>query len=166
MAEYLIQDTTLNAIANAINSKTGGSSAMTPAEMVTEIGNIPTSSGDVWELHEITGIVTTSSTDPYTLLNTYISKCSQWCYFPTSASPRVGSVARGMSFSEDSNNYYPINLLGDTGSTAGNTAITNNVYVPGQFYVNDQSVSSIRSRGNVNSIPAGTYTLKFYGVAK
>lgn len=45
MAEYLIQDTTLDAIANAINAKTGGSSAMTPAEMVTEIGNIPSGGG-------------------------------------------------------------------------------------------------------------------------
>ena len=41
MAEYLIQDTTLDAIADAINAKTGGSSAMTPAQMVTEIAAIP-----------------------------------------------------------------------------------------------------------------------------
>lgn len=40
MAEYKIQDTTLDAIADAINVKTGGSSAMTPAEMVTAIGSI------------------------------------------------------------------------------------------------------------------------------
>lgn len=40
MAEYRIQGTTLDAIADAINAKTGGSSAMTPAEMVTEIGSI------------------------------------------------------------------------------------------------------------------------------
>ena len=40
MAEYLIQDTTLDAIADAINAKTGGSSAMTPAEMAAAIGNI------------------------------------------------------------------------------------------------------------------------------
>lgn len=40
MAEYLIQDTTLDAIADAINAKTGGSSAMTPAQMVTAIGTI------------------------------------------------------------------------------------------------------------------------------
>ena len=42
MAEYLIQDTTLGDIADAIRAKTGGSSAMTPAEMVTEIGTIQT----------------------------------------------------------------------------------------------------------------------------
>ena len=41
MDEYLIQGTTLDAIADAINAKTGGSSAMTPAQMVTAIGNIP-----------------------------------------------------------------------------------------------------------------------------
>lgn len=45
MAEYLIQDTTLDAIANAINAKTGGSSAMTPAEMVMEIAAIPSGGG-------------------------------------------------------------------------------------------------------------------------
>lgn len=46
MADYLIQDTTLDAIADAINAKTGGSSAMTPAQMVTEIGNIETGGGN------------------------------------------------------------------------------------------------------------------------
>lgn len=42
MAEYIIQGSTLDAIADAINAKTGGSSAMTPADMVTEIADIPT----------------------------------------------------------------------------------------------------------------------------
>lgn len=45
MAEYLIQDTSLDAIADAINAKTGGSSAMTPAQMVLEIQSIPTGGG-------------------------------------------------------------------------------------------------------------------------
>ena len=40
MAEYLIQSETLDDIADAINAKTGGSSAMTPAQMVTAIGTI------------------------------------------------------------------------------------------------------------------------------
>lgn len=44
MADYLIQESTLDAIADAINAKTGGSSAMTPAQMVTAIGSI--SGGD------------------------------------------------------------------------------------------------------------------------
>lgn len=49
MTEYLIQDTTLDAIADAINAKTGGSSAMTPAEMVTEIAAIPSGGGRTGE---------------------------------------------------------------------------------------------------------------------
>ena len=40
MSEYLIQSETLDDIADAINAKTGGSSAITPAEMVTAIGSI------------------------------------------------------------------------------------------------------------------------------
>jgi len=45
MSEFLIQSETLDEIADAINAKTGGSSAMTPAEMVTEIGSIQTGGG-------------------------------------------------------------------------------------------------------------------------
>lgn len=41
MAEYLIQSETLDDIADAINAKTGGSSAMTPAEMAAAIAAIP-----------------------------------------------------------------------------------------------------------------------------
>ena len=40
MAEYIIQDSTLTGIADAIRAKTGGSAAMTPAQMATEIGSI------------------------------------------------------------------------------------------------------------------------------
>ena len=50
MSNYLIQDTTLDAIADAINAKTGGSSAMTPAQMVTAIGSISGGGGMSWEL--------------------------------------------------------------------------------------------------------------------
>lgn len=47
MAEYLIQDATLDDIADAINAKTGGSSAMTPAQMVTAIGTISGGGGSL-----------------------------------------------------------------------------------------------------------------------
>jgi len=50
MAEYLIQSETLDDIADAINAKTGGSSAMTPAEMVTAIGSISGGEGAKWKL--------------------------------------------------------------------------------------------------------------------
>lgn len=42
MAEYIIQSETLDDIADAINAKTGGTTSMTPAQMVTEIGSIET----------------------------------------------------------------------------------------------------------------------------
>ena len=42
MAEYLIQSETLDDIADAINAKTGGTSAMTPAQMADAIDAIPT----------------------------------------------------------------------------------------------------------------------------
>lgn len=42
MAEYLIQDTTLTGIADAIREKTGSTGALTPSRMVTEIANIET----------------------------------------------------------------------------------------------------------------------------
>lgn len=47
MAEYLIQGETLDEIADAINAKTGGSAAMTPAEMVTAIGSISGGGGSL-----------------------------------------------------------------------------------------------------------------------
>ena len=45
MSEYLIQDTTLTAIADAIREKTGGTDQMTPEQMATEISNIQASGG-------------------------------------------------------------------------------------------------------------------------
>lgn len=62
MAEYLIQDTTLDAIADAINAKTGGSSAMTPAQMVTAIGSISGGGG----IQSASGEITLASTDSNT----------------------------------------------------------------------------------------------------
>lgn len=44
--DYIISGSTLDDIANAINAKTGGSTAMTPAQMVTAIGNIPSGGGE------------------------------------------------------------------------------------------------------------------------
>ena len=47
MAEYLIQDTSLDAIADAIHDKSGASVPMTPAQMVTAITSIPSGASDV-----------------------------------------------------------------------------------------------------------------------
>ena len=45
MAEYLIQDTTLTAIADAIRSKTGKTDAIPVPDMPTEIASITAESG-------------------------------------------------------------------------------------------------------------------------
>jgi len=77
MAEYLIQDTTLDAIADAINAKTGGSSAMTPAEMATNIAAIPTGGGSTNKEYDLLqyvqgGIMTgTYRNDEVTSLRSY-----------------------------------------------------------------------------------------------
>ena len=44
MAEYLIQDTTLTAIGDAIRTKTGKTEAITPENMPTEIDGIKSGS--------------------------------------------------------------------------------------------------------------------------
>lgn len=41
MSTYFVQGSTMDAIAEAINHKAGTQAAMTPAQMVTAIGNIP-----------------------------------------------------------------------------------------------------------------------------
>lgn len=41
MSTYFVQGSTMDAIAEAINQKAGTQAAMTPAQMVTAIGNIP-----------------------------------------------------------------------------------------------------------------------------
>lgn len=46
MAKVLISDTYLSDIADSIRAKTGGVNTMTPAQMASEIDNIPTGGGD------------------------------------------------------------------------------------------------------------------------
>lgn len=45
MADYLIKDTTLKSIADAIRSKTGSQSSMKPSQMVDAIQSIQTGGG-------------------------------------------------------------------------------------------------------------------------
>lgn len=77
MADYLIQDTTLDAIANAINAKTGGSSAMTPAQMVTAIGSISGGGGASWVHQQYTlaedWTTTAAGGNTQNFYNTYLS---------------------------------------------------------------------------------------------
>lgn len=111
-----------------------------------------------YELHEIEFEIT-GGTAFSTILNTYIQESIDWCYFPIDGNTNLYTVARGLKWPTN-------NLLGDTGSTAGNTAITADVPQPFQYYVNDQTYSAVRLRANVNNPPDGRYKLKFYGILK
>ena len=62
MSEYLIQDTTLTAIADAIREKTGGTDQMTPDQMATEISNIQASGGG--DDSSLKGIIERTVTNP------------------------------------------------------------------------------------------------------
>lgn len=120
----------------------------------------PSGGGKVYELHTIENIVLASATQPGTFLHRYIDECAEWCYFPTEETTSVYTIARGYCFSQRSNTYTSVNYLGST-----TNAITSSVPQPAQYQVNDSTYNSTRQRGNVNVIPSGTYTLKFYGVA-
>ena len=111
-----------------------------------------------YKLHEVEFEIS-SATTYSTILNTYIQECIDWCYFPTDGNTALSTVARGTKWPLD-------DRLGDTGNAAGNTAIASNVPQTMQYTVNDQTYSATRSRGNVNNLPAGSYKLKFYGIAK
>lgn len=60
MAEYVIQDSTLASIGDAIRGKTGGSSTMTPAQMVTAIESISGGGSDISPFKVVKGTITPS----------------------------------------------------------------------------------------------------------
>lgn len=53
MAWYRIAENVLNAIANAINAKTGRTAPMTPVDMVSEIQSIQTGGGDPYQFFSV-----------------------------------------------------------------------------------------------------------------
>ena len=160
MAEYLIQDTTLDAIADAINAKTGGSSAMTPAQMVTAIGTISGGGGEAYELHSVQ-ITLPSNTAMLSILNTYVKECSSWRIYPTDAeNTELNTIAQGMAFKQGYGTLAPEIMPSVT--TATGVTVGSNI---SQYYANDQTYNAIRLRLTVSNKPAGSYQLDFYGVA-
>ena len=160
MVTKTIQDATLTGIADAIRAKTGASAAMTPAQMAQEIENIQTGGGAQYSLHTVSFSLA-SSTAPALLLSQFIDECAYWRYYPTSEeNTNTGTIAVGMALKTSGASTV------STQWAAKTTATGVNLMSPYLFYVNDQTYSAIRLRGNVNSIPAGEYELEFYGIAK
>lgn len=76
MSEYLIQDTTLTAIADAIREKTGGIDQMTPEQMALEISAITTGGGGDSSSED--GFISRSATS-YT--NTRVTSVGAYCAY-------------------------------------------------------------------------------------
>lgn len=76
MSAYLIQDTTLTAIADAIRSKTGGSSPLTPDQMALAISDITTGSGGDSSSED--GFISRAATS-YT--NTRVTSVGTYCAY-------------------------------------------------------------------------------------
>ena len=130
MAEYLIQSETLDDIADAINAKTGGSSAMTPAEMVTAIGNIPSGGGGI-EL-----LVDDTTTEDVAIINVTIpsdkqnmkaylvglygtTSASDWIYPHLNAS---ASSTTGSAYLTKASSYNLVAVFGKVGGGTGGYA--------------------------------------------
>jgi len=77
MAEYLIQGETLDNIANAINARTGGSAAMTPAEMADAIAAIQTGGGSEIETTDYVLTEDWSTNDLGNTQNFYNTFCNK-----------------------------------------------------------------------------------------
>lgn len=161
MAEYLIQSETLDDIVDAINAKTGGSSAMTPAQMVAAIGTISGGGGSAHPLSDFAWhtVQFTLATDTATatVLNTYIGKYMEFFLYPAdSDNTNLNTIAVGGNVPLElvNNNNYPV---------VTPTGVTLNPMQPTQYYVNDQTYNAVRARGNLLAKPAGNYILTWYG---
>lgn len=111
-----------------------------------------------YEVHEIVFTIT-AKTDYPEILNKYIRECADFCYFPVDGNTNLNTVCHGTI-------WPPNTKIEPTGSSAGNTAFPNGVRMPREYNVNDQTYNVVRERGNIKELPAGTYKLKFYGIAK
>ena len=133
MADYLIQDTTLDAIANAINAKTGGSSAMTPAQMVTAIGSISGGGGSSWVHQQYTlaedWTTTAAGGNTQNFYNTYLSGT-------------VGKV---------------VIVLITNNSVTGNSKATSAVGINDTAYIPNSSKALFFSRSNPTNVLSATF---------
>ncbi len=114
MAEHLIRSETLDAIADAINAKTGGTDAMTPAEMVDLIESIKTGGLPEYVSKLITGeIILAENTTELTLTHNYGTQASfmfLWSNitFAEREFNRGATTNRGLSTGLPSNSKRPL----------------------------------------------------------
>lgn len=126
MAEYIIQDSTLTAIADAIREKTGGTAVLTPAEMATMITGIETGGG----------------------LPDGVSAIASGTFTPTSTITTSYSVEHGLGTTPD----FFIVVASDT-IPYGN-AFMHESFVRFSFSYNNKTYSGVRSYSSANSTAA------------
>ena len=91
--KYLINSSTLTGIASAIRSKTGSSSAFTPAQMVSEIESIPTGGSAVYPNQYESSTITEYTGNESYILDFAFRNCSQLTTVSFSNCEYVGTSA-------------------------------------------------------------------------
>lgn len=119
MSTYLIQDSTLTGIANAIRAKTGGSAAMTPAQMATEIGSISGGSSITVEPLTVTqnGTTTAPSGKAYSPVTVNV---------PQPSGRKVINISQNGTTYENIADYSSVKINVSVEAPQGTTTITSN----------------------------------------
>lgn len=147
MSTYLIQDSTLTGIANAIRAKTGGSAAMTPAQMATEIGSISGGSSITVEPLTVTqnGTTTAPSGKAYSPVTVNVPNSYSSSDFGKVVAHKDGvyQLTEQTSYGEATNNGKIY--------TTYNNSVTVNVQ-PKQVYVNGAMLSNPFSELDFDSL--------------
>lgn len=159
MADYLIQDSTLSGIADAIRAKTGKSAAMTPVQMPSEIDSIQTGGGGktLTKLGEYVitapvSYVAITATDAmkscdwlYIKYNNVVLSASDWIYPYINGLPGSGSQTMGY---DGGTTYQFTRILTALPTFSGTTKM---------FFFNTESVQKPRYASELNQINFRVY---------
>lgn len=133
MNEYLIQDSTLTDIADAIREKTGDSALMTPAEMVEAIAGIETGGG---------GATSFTFNPARTVSNNNAPACLQSIL--DAVQPVIGDVPFYMAWIDgDKPNNYATTLL----------------YIPVGWKCGGNALTAVYAYGTRNGLPTITFNI-------
>ena len=166
MSEYLIQDTTLSAIADAIRAKTGTAEQLTPEQMIAAITNIQSGGGgDDSNYKEFVERTTANPTLPSDL-----TKIVDYAFYEFH-SLALTSLPAGVT-SIGTYAFYNCKNLALTSLPAGITSIGNNTFDSCSTLALTSLPEGITSIGNrafyycyklaLTSLPAGLQIIKDY----
>lgn len=149
----IINDTTLQAIADAIRAKTGSASSMTPLEMPTEIASIPTGGGAEAEIaFEINTKVATTAGESYSHTaqksgKLYLAIASHVGYvttLPTLTINNVSVTATSSSYSTPQSASQRLNMEYFSGINVASGDVLNiDIHSPGANYSKHLMISGV-----------------------